>query len=90
MKHLAFGCMMIFGLAGVSLTSTPADARGGVNSSYARAYCQYYQNKSATVARGPSTKSLASSSASDAHEGDRRTAEYWRQAYRKCLKENGY
>lgn len=88
MKLLAFGCMIIFGVAGLSLTSTPADARGGVNASYARAYCQYYQNKTAAVARGHSTKSLASSSNAD--KTDRRTAEYWREAYRKCLKENGY
>lgn len=89
MKHIAFGCMAILGVAAIGLTTTPAEARGGVNASYARAYCLYYLNMASTVARGHSQKALASS-ANHAGKGDRQSPDYWRQAYRECLKENGY
>ena len=64
----------------------PADARGGVNASYARAYCEYYRTKAMVVARRQHQGGLASSDG--AHE--RGDAEYWRQKYRACLKEHGY
>lgn len=89
MKHIAFGCMAILGVAAIGQTSTQAEARGGVNASYARAYCQYYLNMASTAARGHSRQALASSS-DHARKGDRQSPDYWRQVYRDCLKENGY
>lgn len=88
MKHIVVGCLGIIGIASTALSTTPAEARGGVNGSYARAYCQYYLNMASTAARGHSTNALAAST--DAGDRDRGSAEYWRRAYRQCLKENGY
>ena len=88
MKHIVVGCLGIVGIVSTALSTTPLEARGGVNGSYARAYCQYYLNKASSAARGHSTNALAASKV--AGNGDRGTAEYWRRAYRQCLKENGY
>ena len=89
MKHLAIGCTLALGLTITAFSSAPADARGGVNASYARAYCYYYKTMVATVARNQSKKAL--SSQTDSQDAvDRRSSEYWRQAYRDCLRENGY
>lgn len=88
MKYLAFSCMAILGVAAIGQTTTPAEARGGVNASYARAYCQYYLNMASTAARRHSRQAQASSDLE--RKGDRHSPDYWRQVYRDCLKENGY
>lgn len=87
MKHIAFGCMAILGVAAIGQTTTPAEARGGVNASYARAYCQYYKNMASVAARGHSQQQALASSDRDR---DRQSPDYWRQVYRDCLKEHGY
>lgn len=57
---------------------------GGVNGSFARAYCEYYRTKAMVAAR-------SGHSAGAAHGADDRgSAEYWRAVYRQCLKEHGY
>ncbi len=88
MKHIAIGCAAIIGVAVATLSSPPAGARGGVNASYARAYCAFYKNKIAVAARGYSRRALASHDRSRSKQ--RGSPEYWRQKYRDCLKEHGY
>ncbi|NNE21007.1 MAG: hypothetical protein HKN11_00210 [Rhizobiales bacterium] len=88
MRHIALGCMAVLGFVAIGQTPTPADARGGVNSSYARAYCLYYLNMASTAARGNATRGLASAHGAD--DRDRQSPAYWRRVYRECLKENGY
>ena len=88
MRHIALGCMAVLGFAAIGQTATPADARGGVNGSFARAYCQYYLNMASTAARGDSTRAFASSH--DADDRDRQSPAYWRRVYGECLKEHGY
>lgn len=79
-----------------ALMTSPADARGGLNASYARAYCEFYRTKIAVAARyGSSATSHYEStstlrSADSAITAQRGTPEYWRQMYRQCLKEHGY
>ena len=89
MKHIAMGCALALGLTMSAFASVPANAiGGGVNGSYARAYCYYYKTKIAAAARRQSRQVLAADHA--ARRDDRRSPEYWRQAYRECIKEHGY
>ena len=80
-----------FILASGALTFLPtqnADARGGLNASYARAYCEYYRNKIAIAARGRNQFGLSRHESIDGASSQ--TPEYWRAKYRECLKEHGY
>lgn len=70
------------------MTIQSADARGGLNASYARAYCEYYRNKIAIAARGQSQFGLGKPETTD--RAASRSPEYWRAKYRECLKEHGY
>ncbi|MGI9464255.1 MAG: hypothetical protein ACR2OM_09960 [Aestuariivirgaceae bacterium] len=91
MKHILTGCIALAGLAITILPETPAEARGGVNASYARAYCLYYRNKASLVARDSYRRSHRALAERDNRQHtDRNSPAYWRQVYRECLKEHGY
>ncbi len=79
--------MLASGMA-APVTIEKADARGGLNASYARAYCEYYRNKIAIAARGQSQFGLGRLEVSD--RASSQSAEYWRAKYREYLKEHGY
>jgi hypothetical protein len=68
------------------LDATPAKALGGPNSSYARAYCEFYRQKATAAGRAATYDRRADEKDRERVRG---TPEYWRAQYRKCLREKG-
>lgn len=89
MKQIVIGCAVVLGLAAGAVVSPPASA-DGVNSSYARAYCDRYKNKIAMAAKGYSKREQALRDKPRSNRKERGSPEYWRKKYRDCLKEYGY
>lgn len=88
MRHFLIAGLAVATLAVGAMMPAPVEARGGLNASYARAYCMYYLNMAAMAARSSSHRALAADGRT--RDAERRSPEYWRQVYRDCLKKNGY
>ena len=90
MNRVMFGLAALAGMTVVAFDSAPANALGGPNSSYARAYCEFYRAKIGQAPRYHEDHDYDRSKKKRSKKRDRRSAEYWRRVYKDCLKEHGF